>query len=468
MTRWRRYLANEDGSLLPMALGVLLVTGMIAVMFTAYVVTRQQLAAHRYRTLAGRYVAEAGVERALWALQRDPGGGARLRGLSEVLESGSLQGTFTVDAVTDNGGGLFEITSSAVVRGARRAIRATAKLSPPVLRFAMFGSRLLRFEGTSRTYVVPGASVSTCADVARLSSNGEIWLVNEGVAINDFNGTVLPLREGNRSDHALLGNGSATPDEPTGQIVVPKGASITFGSTHYHLEGPFEIPRLAVSVGASIVDGTDPQELPAVDTAALRALAAANAANAGLNENVGRRFGRAGLRLKRDSSYGREEFELIVAYLAGAPAQALTGPVFVRGPVVIPESAEIRVRDGFLAAEGSLRVAPGALLDVRHSPRSRLFPGVVTIGETAPLVVQQGAVLIADGLVYAERIFDAGEGAVIDIVGALIGADPLLSFRNHSATVVIRYDPAVLGTVGIRPPAGAGTIARIIAWTEVR
>jgi hypothetical protein len=146
----------------------------------------------------------------------------------------------------------------------------------------------------------------------------------------------------------------------------------------------------------------------------------------------------------------------------------LTGPVYVRGPVVIAGGTGIRIRDGFLVTEGSLTLGPGARLDVRHSPRSRLFPGVVTIGEAAPLVVQQGAVLIADGLVYAERIFDAGEGAVIDIVGALIAADPLLSFRNHSATVVIRYDPAVLGTIGIRPPSGVEAVARIIAWRDVR
>jgi hypothetical protein len=477
--RWLRVLGNEQGQLLPMALGVMLVAGMISVIFTAYVVTSQQLAAHRYQVLAGRYMAEAGVERALWALQRGPDNWSSLRGLAETLEAGSLRGSFTIDAVVDRGGGLYDITSTAEVRGTRRAVRATAKLSPPVLQFALFGSRLLRFEGESRTYVVPDSAPSACVAEARLSSNGEIWLVNEGVAINDFDGTVLPLREGDLSDYALLGNGSSGSVPPQalserqrvegiGQIIVPDGAALTFGSTHYHLEDPFDIPRLAVRVGAAIIDEGRPEDLPDVDRAALRSLATRNAANAELNETVGRQMGRLGLRLKRDSVYVREEFELIIAYLAYAPAQSLTGQVYVRGPVVIPDGASVRIRDGSLVTEGSLTLQPGSRLEVRHSPRSRLLPGVVTIGEASPLVVQQDAVLIVDGLVYAERIFDAGEGAVVDIVGALIGGDPLLSFRNHSASVVIRYDPVVLGTLGIRPPSGVWAVARIIGWAEVR
>jgi hypothetical protein len=468
--RWLRVLGNEQGQLLPMALGVMLVAGMISVIFTAYVVTSQQLAGHRYRVLAGRYMAEAGVERALWALQRGPDNWSSLRGLAEPLEAGSLRGSFTIDAVVDRGGGLYDITSTAEVRGTRRAVRATAKLSPPVLQFALFGSRLLRFEGESRTYVVPDSAPSACVAEARLSSNGEIWLVNEGVAINDFDGTVLRLRDGDQPDHALRGNGSGRPSpaDPVGQIIVPDGAALTFGSTHYHLEDPFDIPRLAVRVGAAIIDEGRPEDLPDVDRAALRSLATRNAANAELNEIVGRQMGRLGLRLKRDSVYVREEFELIVAYLAYAPAQSLTGPVYVRGPVVIPDGASVRIRDGSLVTEGSLTLEPGSSLEVRHSPRSRLLPGVVTIGESSPLVVQQDAVLIVDGLVYAERIFDAGEGATIDIAGALIAADPLLSFRNHSATVVIRYDPAVVGTIGIRPPSSVRAVARIVAWTEVR
>jgi hypothetical protein len=303
--RWQRVLrvvGNEQGQLLPMALGVLLVAGMISVIFTAYVVTRQQLAGHRYSVMAGRYMAEAGVERALWALQRAPESWSGLRGLAELLEAGSLRGSFTIDAVEDRGGGLYDITSTAEVRGSNRTVRATAKLSPPVLQVALFGSRLLRFEGGSRTYVMAGSAPSACIADARLSSNGEIWLVNEGVAINDFDGTVLPLRDGNQPDHALLGNGGTGLGPPhalserqrvegVGQIIVPDGAALTFGDAHYHLEDPFDIPRLAVRVGAAIVAGGRPEDLPGVDRAALRSLAAGNAANAELNETVGRQMG---------------------------------------------------------------------------------------------------------------------------------------------------------------------------------
>ena len=71
------------------------------------------------------------------------------------------------------------------------------------------------------------------------------------------------------------------------------------------------------------------------------------------------------------------------------------------------------------------------------------------------------------GLVYANRIMYVDENARVDIVGSVLGNDPDLSFRNALGVVVIRYDPAVLGTLGLRVPIGAPVVAWISAWEEL-
>jgi len=56
--------------------------------------------------------------------------------------------------------------------------------------------------------------------------------------------------------------------------------------------------------------------------------------------------------------------------------------------------------------------------------------------------------------------------AQVHIVGSVIGADPVISVNNLAATVVIRYDPAVLGTPGLRVPADAPVVAWVAGWEE--
>jgi hypothetical protein len=83
------------------------------------------------------------------------------------------------------------------------------------------------------------------------------------------------------------------------------------------------------------------------------------------------------------------------------------------------------------------------------------------------LLLTQQAQLRAHGLVYVNRVIDLWAGSHLDVVGAVIGNDHGLSFRNLGATVLIRYDPAVLGTPGLRAPAGASLIAWVAAWEEL-
>jgi hypothetical protein len=83
------------------------------------------------------------------------------------------------------------------------------------------------------------------------------------------------------------------------------------------------------------------------------------------------------------------------------------------------------------------------------------------------LVVTRDARLRVHGLVYANRRIDIGINARIDIVGAVLANDPELSFRSFAASVVIRYDPAVFGTPGLRVRDDAPVVAWVAAWEEL-
>ena len=58
-------------------------------------------------------------------------------------------------------------------------------------------------------------------------------------------------------------------------------------------------------------------------------------------------------------------------------------------------------------------------------------------------------------------------GARVTVVGSVIGADSVISVNNLAVTAIVRYDPAVLGTRGLRPPAGTRVVAWVSAWEEL-
>jgi hypothetical protein len=107
-----------------------------------------------------------------------------------------------------------------------------------------------------------------------------------------------------------------------------------------------------------------------------------------------------------------------------------------------------------------------AWLEVTHSAATRTLPGIL-VQDPGALVVAEGARLRVHGLVYANRVIDIGRGARVDVVGAVLGGDQGLSVRNYAATVVIRYDPAVLGTPGLRGAAEAPVVAWVATWEEL-
>jgi hypothetical protein len=208
-------------------------------------------------------------------------------------------------------------------------------------------------------------------------------------------------------------------------------------------------------------------QFPEVDRSFYQTLAASNVSNAQLNEAAGRFMGDGEFARKRDSLYAQREFEQIQTYLAARylPGR-FVGVIYVRGRVALPEGEQIHIVDGALLTEGSLLAGAGSSLEITHSAATRTLPGIITL-DSGPMVIARGAGVRVHGLIYANRIIYVDERARVDIVGSVLGNDPDLSFRNVSGLVVIRYDPAVLGTPGLRVPIGAPVVAWIAAWQEL-
>jgi hypothetical protein len=153
-----------------------------------------------------------------------------------------------------------------------------------------------------------------------------------------------------------------------------------------------------------------------------------------------------------------------MAALAAPPT--LRGVVYLRGALLLPERQELRIADGSLIVEGAVYLDHHAALEVTHSPHTRTLPGLVALANST-IVVTENARLRVHGLLYATKTIGIDDGAQVDVVGAVLTGDPDLSFRNASGMVVIRYDPAVMGTRGLRLPANAPVVAWVAAWEEL-
>jgi hypothetical protein len=127
----------------------------------------------------------------------------------------------------------------------------------------------------------------------------------------------------------------------------------------------------------------------------------------------------------------------------------------------------LQVLDGSLIIEEQLTISDGASLEILHSSATRALPGLLILG-SGGLAIADGARLRVHGLVYADGPINVRAGALLDVVGAVIGNDYDISFGNVAATVVIRYDPAVLGTPGLEVPPHIPVAASVVAWDESR
>jgi hypothetical protein len=247
------------------------------------------------------------------------------------------------------------------------------------------------------------------------------------------------------------------------RLLLARDALLTIGEAHVPIEVN-DLRNQGVNVQGTVIRTETLPPPPEVDRAFYQALASANTDNAAINDAAGRYFGDDALKVKRDSLYAPLQFERILAYFkSGEAPPEMRGVIYVAGGVALQDRARLRIAEGSLVAESTVLISESSTLEITHSAATRSLPSVVTLGNGALYVTEQAEVRV-HGLIYANRVIDVGEGAVVDVVGGILGNDRGLSFRNLAATVVIRYDPAVLGTPGLRAPDGSPVLAWIVNW----
>ncbi len=432
---------------------------------------QQTRAGGRLRSAAALGAAEAGVHRALSVLEsagpdgKSPGRAWRPTGYTEAVLVGPLQGRYTL-SIADAPGGAVVITSTGDVGGILRRLRARVYLASPALLAALHGASFVRIEQPpAATFILPYGAGLRDRPWIHIAAGREIWFSTTDVSINNPDAT---LAGAPGPADAPGGLNSATAIQRPGpvRLLVARGAEVTLGATHQRVDLE-QLRAVGVYVEGVVLRTEALPPLPEVDRDYYRSLAAANMANAFVNEAAGKYIGDANLALKRDSLYSRAEFEqLQVYFMSGLTPPRLRGVIYVSGGIVLLEGRRLEVADGSLVTEGTARLGEGASLEVTHTAATRTLPGLIIL-ESGALIVSGDARLRAHGLVYASRVIDIREGARADIVGAVLGNDAGLSFRNTGGTVVIRYDPAVLGTPGLRVADQDPVVAWIAAWEEL-
>ncbi len=431
---------------------------------------QQARAGARYRSAAAMSAAEAGVYRVLSILEavtpdRSSSGQVWRPGtFSETLLVGTFEGRFTV-SVADDVDGAVLITSAGEVARITRRLRARVYLASPALLTALYGASLVRFERPPASMVILpyGAGVGDRPWIHIAVGRGIVFASTD-VSINDSSAMVgadpgpADAPEGGRSATRLPTPGPV-------RLLLARGAELTMGPEPLRVDVQ-QLRVMGVRIEGAVLRAERLPVLPEVDRSYFQALARRNMANAALNAAAGKYVGDEDLALKGDSLYAQEQFERLQVYLqSGLQPARFQGVLYVKGPVAVPDRQQIAIADGALITEGLLRIGEGAGLRVTHTAATRTLPGLIVLD--GALLVTRQARLLAHGLVYVNQVIDLWAGSHLDVVGAVIGNDRGLSFRNLGATVLIRYDPAVLGTPGLRAPAGAPLIAWVAAWEEL-
>lgn len=461
---------RDAGFALLVVLAILLVVAGASISFIWFMNREQAHAGRRYRSAAALAVAEAGIHRALSILESaapdgSPGRAWRPDAYTEEATAGPLGGRFVL-SITDGPGGAILVTSSGEVAGVTRRLRARVHLASPALLAALHGVGIVRLENPpAATVVLPyGTGIGDRPWIHIASSLG-IWLATSDVSIN-APAVLQGLWPGPIDEPA--GAGSAADRQLPGpvRLLLARGATLMLGETRQPVR-LHELRAAGVHVEGAVLWSEALPPFPEVDRAHFEALAAANVANAGLNEAAGRHAGDRDLAGKRDSLYSEAQFRQLLAFTrTGQQPAQLSGVVYVAGGVELMEGQHLLIMEGALVAESTVHLIEGATLEVRHSAATRTLPGVIVLGNGA-LAVTQKARLLAHGLVYTSRAIEVGEGARVDVVGAVLGGDRAHSFRNLASTVVIRYDPAVLGTPGLKVPDGSPAVVWVAAWEEL-
>lgn len=465
----------ETGMVLLSVLVIFLIVTGSSMSFIWVMNQQQTRAGARYRAIAALAVAESGVHRALSVLESvtpdaaSPGRTWRPDAYAETMQVGALEGRFTV-SVSDGPGGSVLIASTGQVAGVTRKVLARAHLASPALLAALFGASYVRLEEPPAAAILlpfagpnPDQVRSRDRPWVHIAAGQGIWFATTDVSINDPS---LKLDAGVRSFDASNHLASVPDQPPPGpvRLLLARGAEITIGQALQRVDLQ-QLRTQGVYLDGVVLRSGDIPASPTVDRAYYRSAASANSANAHVNAAAGRYLGNPFLMLKPDSLYSQDEFKQLLAFLEtqATPAR-LQGVVYVRGPVALSWSPQLQISDGALVVEGALDVGQGARLDVTHSAATRTLPGVIVLD--GGLTITQRAGLTAHGLVYADETIEVSEGAHVYVIGSVVGRDPGLSFHNFGATILIRYDPAVLGTPGLLAPAGSTVIAWVSSWED--
>lgn len=448
---------------------IFLLIGGSSVSFIWVMNQQQTRAGIRYRSSMAAALAEAGIHRALSILESvSPDGSLgrawRPTAHSEVLLVGSHEGRFTV-SLSDDVDGAVLVTSVGEVAGTSRKLYARVYLASPALLVALYSSSTVSLENPpAATLILPyGAGIGDRPWI-HIAAGVSIWFATTNVSINDpsvaFDAAAGPV------DPPLGPDGSTVLPRPGPvRLLLARGAELTHGDAHR----PVTTQQLRI-MGAYVEGVVFREErlpkLPEVDRLLYRTLAVANTANANLNELAGRYFGDADLARKGDSLYTPRQFHRLQMYFkTGRVPPQLWGLIYVTGGVTFEGNHRLEIADGALVTEGTVHIGQHFTLEIRHSAATRTLPGLVVLDE-GELVVTAAARLRVHGLVFANRIFEVSDRAHVDIVGSVLTNDPEDGFANYGGTVVIRYDPAVLGTRGLRASSSDPFVTWVAAWDE--
>jgi hypothetical protein len=460
-------MVRERGVVLLAVMVVLLMMAGSSALFIVFMQQQQTRAGIRYRSSMALALAEAGVHRALGILEGVAPGGIspgrfwRPEAYVETVAVGPLEGRFTL-SVTDADGAIL-VSSAGEVAGTIRRLRVRVYLSTPALLAALYGAGHIHLERppAAVTILPYGAGIGDRPWIHVAAGRGIVFATAD-VSIND---PAARFEAGPGPIDAPDARGPTTVRAPGPvRLLLARGADLTLGPDRRRVD--IDQLRTAGVYVAGVVEHADAlPPTPRVDGGYYRTQAAANVANQIINKAAGRLLGDGDLERKTDSLYTSEQFERVLEYVHQAKGGPLRGVVYVRGGVSLSDGLHLRIDDGALVAESTVYLGRDSAIDVTHSSRTRTLPGLV-VADGGALVLTSGARLRVHGLVYVSGMIDLGRDTRVDIVGAMLANDPDLSVRSYASSVVIRYDPAVMGTPGFRVDDDAPAITWIAAWAE--
>jgi hypothetical protein len=459
---------GQPGFAVLSVLVLLVVIGASSGIFIQFMHRYQARAGARYRAAAALAAAEAGVHEALSILETAAEGadgrGPRVVPGSRNAGSGALQWRYSFSTEHEDGGAVI-VTSVGEAAGSTRRVRARAQLVSTALLSALHAQGMIRLErAPASTVILPYGGAMGDRPWAHLAAGRGIWLVTADVTLNDASAAV-EVGAGPVDTPSAPGSGSKPLVIRPARLLLGPGADLMLDWNLRRIDVP-RVRLNGVALDGAVLRTKVFPEIPVVDRAFYQARAAVNTANAGLNKAAGHYFGDGGLARKPDSLYAASEFERVLAYLGtGLAVPSLGGVVYVKAPVALSWGQTMTIVDGSLVAEGVVEIGQGAVLRITHTARARALPGVLVLD--GGLAITQGARLAVHGLVSAAGLIEITDGGHLEVVGSVLAGDPDLSFHNFSASAVIRYDPAVLGTPGLRLPRGAPRVLWVASWEEL-